>query len=378
VKITAIGWRGYALPFRQRYITSVSQANRRFGLLLFLLTSDGLVGIGEAAPAGTGNLGNARETVVILEKLAPRLLESDTDSIKEAISVWGMPAPLRFGLETALLDLEGQDKKLPMAVLLGSKPSSLTVNALIAAESPKTVAMNAREAVELGFTNLKLKVGNTLPKDEKLVSALRQAVGAQVKLRLDANQAWDISQAIESIRQLSRYQLEYVEQPVAAVNIAGLAKVRRSVPVAIAADESLGSLDDLHRLINAGAADVFIIKASRLGSFRAGLEVATEVLKTGLSVVVTTSLESGVGVAASAHLAAALPDQPYPHGLATGLLFEQDLTYPRLRPSNGKLLTPDTPGLGVKVDAMLLRKYSIAVMGSAGSSLSGLREYLSL
>ena len=107
MKITAIGWRGYALPFRQRYITSVSQANRRFGLLLFLLTSDGLVGIGEAAPAGTGNLGNARETVVILEKLAPRLLESDTDSIKEAISVWGMPAPLRFGLETALLDLEG-------------------------------------------------------------------------------------------------------------------------------------------------------------------------------------------------------------------------------------------------------------------------------
>ena len=218
--------------------------------------------------------------------------------------------------------------------------------------------------------------GSTLAEDEKRVSALRRAVGPRVKLRLDPNQAWSVSRAIESINQLSRYQLEYVEQPVTAVDIAGLAEVRRSVPVAVAADESLGSLDDLHRLLSAGAADIFIIKVSRLGGLRVGLEVATEVLKAGHSVVVTTALESGVGIAASAHLAAALPAQPHAHGLATGLLFAQDLAYPLLLPANGRLMTPDGSGLGVKVDAMLLRKYGIAVMGSAGS-LSGLDEYLS-
>ncbi len=377
MRFSGIVWRGYCLPFGEKYITSGSQATSRWGLLLFLKSGDGLVGVGEASPVGAGSPDNVAKIAAVLESLSSPLLESDSETLEETISAWEMPAPLRFGLETALLDLKSQDRGVPLTVLLGGKAASLAVNALITAESPEQVAIDAREAVELGFTSLKLKVGgDTLEADEKRVSALRQAVGRQVKLRLDPNQAWSVSRAIESINQLSRYQLEYVEQPVSAADIAGLAEVRRSVPVAVAADESLSSLDDLGRLLKAGAADIFIVKASRLGGLRVGLEVATEVLKAGQSVVVTTSLESGVGIAATAHLAAALPEHPYSHGLASGLLFVQDLAYPRLLPVNGMFMTPGGSGLGVKVDAMLLRKYGIGVMGSAGS-LSGLHDYLS-
>lgn len=350
----------------------------RCGLLLFLITSDGLVGIGEASPVGTGSPDEVRQIADILERLASDLIGIDANALEQSLPSRSLPASLRFGIETALLDIWGQTRALPLTALLGGRPSSLAVNALITAESAEQAAIAAREAAELGFTSLKLKVGGgTLAKDEKLVSAVRQAVGSEVKLRLDANQAWNVNQAIESIHRLSRYQIEYIEQPVAAADIVELAEVRRSVPVPVAADESLGSLDDLRRLLNAKAADIFIVKASRLGGLRAGLEVATEILKAGHAMVVTTSLESGVGIAASTHLAAALPDQPYSHGLATGLLLDQDLTYPRLLPLKGRLMTPESPGLGVKVEAMLLRKYGIAVMGSAGF-LSGLHEYRGL
>jgi o-succinylbenzoate synthase len=275
-----------------------------------------------------------------------------------------------------LLDLRGKSEGRSLTALLGGKPSSLAVNALIAAESAKQAAAEAIEAVRLGFGSLKLKVGRgTLDNDEDLVSAVRQAVGPGVKLRLDPNQAWGTSQAIESIRRLSRYQLEYVEQPVAAADVAGLAEVRRSVPVPVAADESLGSLNDFRHLLRADAADVFVLKAARLGGMKSSLEIAKAAIKAGKSVVVTTSLESDIGVAASAHLAAAVSAHSMAHGLATGLLFDAGLTAPRLLPANGALKTPDGPGLGMKADPALLNKYAIDITGSAGS-LSGLEDYV--
>jgi len=377
MRLTGVTWRGYILPFRDRFVISDSRATSRFGLLIFLQTGDGLVGVGEASPVGTGSLDDVRKIADVLERIVPRLLERDTDSMGETISAWEMSAPLRFGLETALLDLQGQARGLPLAVLLGGKPSAIAVNALIATESLEEAVAEARKVVELGFTSLKLKVGRReLDDDEALVSSVRQAIGPEVRLRLDPNQAWDRDQAIESIQRLSRYKIEYVEQPVPAVDIASLAEVGRAVPVPVAADESLGSLEDLHRLLSANAADIFILKAARLGGLKAALDVAKVVIETRRSVVVTTSLESDIGIAASAHLAAAVSADALAQGLATGLLFKENLVSPRLLPANGMLATPNGPGLGVKVDAVLLRKYGVDVMGSAGSS-SGLREYLS-
>ena len=378
MRLTGIAWRGYSLPFRQKYVTSDSQSINRCGLLLFLINSDRLVGVGEASPVGAGSPKEVDGIVATLEGLTSRLLSSESDALEETMSTWEMPPSLRFGIETALLDLRGQAERLPLTALLGGKPLPLSANGIITAESPEQAATEAREVVGLGFSNLKLKIGRgTLAKDEKLVSAVREAVGLEVKLRLDPNQAWSVNQAIESIRRLSRYQIEFVEQPVASSDVAGLAEVRRSVPVPLAADESLNSLVDLHRLLDTSAADIFIIKAARLGGLSESLKVATEALEASHSVVVTTSLESSVGIAASAHLAAALPVQSHPHGLATGLLFDHDLTYSRFLPRKGILMAPVGPGLGVKVDAKSLRKHSSAVIGSIGS-ISGLQEYLSL
>ena len=143
--------------------------------------------------------------------------------------------------------------------------------------------------------------------------------------------------------------------------------MRRAVSVPVAADESLGSLDNLNQLLSANAAGIFILKAARLGGLKRTLEVARAVLKAGRQVVVTTSLESDVGVAASLHLAAVLPSQSHAHGLATGLLFVEHLNSSPLLPVNGMMQTPTSSGLGVKVDSNMLNKYRSDIMGSAGS-----------
>ncbi|MBI4299681.1 MAG: o-succinylbenzoate synthase [Chloroflexi bacterium] len=367
MRLVGVAWQGYALPFRSRYVTSSASAAIRYGLLVFLKTDTDLLGVGEASPVGSGSQQETRGLAETLDRLAPRLLGTSI-STTEADLAGDAPSPLRFGLETALLDIQGKASERPVAELLGGKPSSLPVNAIIAAETPERAAAETAEAARHGFTSLKLKVGHGTPaQDEALVSAVRQAVGPNVKLRLDPNQAWEAARAIESIGRLSRYGLEYVEQPVAAGDIAGLAQTRRAVPVPIAADESLGSLDDLRRLLAADAADVFILKPARLGGLRAALEVAHIALEADKPVVVTSSLESSVGIAACAHLAAALPSQPFAHGLATGLLFEEDLTSSDLRPENGVLRTPSGPGLGVEVNTACLEKYGSGIKGSTGS-----------
>ena len=372
--ISGIGWHGYSVPFRQRFVSADSSASTRFGLLVFVSTSEGIIGVGEASPVGVGSLAGVNGIISALGKIAPRLL-NHIDAAERFI-IEGLPPELTFGLETALRDIRGQSGRVSLTALFGGKPSPLVVNAIIISASPEKAVLEARAAMKSGFCCIKLKVGGgTLEKEEAMVAAVRRAVGPDMQIRLDANQAWSVEQAIEAIGCLAKYDLEYVEQPVAADDIAGLAKVRRAVSVPLAADESLRSIVDLHNILEAGAADVFIIKAARLGGFRKSLRIAKEAAERGHPVVVTTALESGIGIAASAHLAAALPSQTKAHGLATGLLLEDDLLSAKWASADGFLQTPTGPGLGVKVNAASLKKYSSGIIGSVGS-LSGLEEYL--
>lgn len=366
MKISGIAWRGYALPFRREFASHATQATVRRGMLVFLRSEEGLTGLGEASPVGVGSEAELRSVASALDGLASCLVGGDV--VPADVPSMRLPPHARFGIETALLDLEGQRRGCPISALLGGRPSVVAVNALIATGSPERAAAEARQAVSEGFTCIKLKVGQSGPDlDEALVAAVRRAVGPGVRLRLDPNQAWDVSRAIEAARRLARYDLEYIEQPVAALDIVGLAAVRRATPVAIAADESLNSLADLHQLLAVDAADVFVIKSARLGGLAPSLEIAREAALAGRQIVVTSSLESGVGIAAGLHLASAMPSQPLAHGLATGALFSDNLVSPRLEVAQGIMLTPITPGLGVRVRSALLEKYGCDITGSAGS-----------
>lgn len=188
-----------------------------------------------------------------------------------------------------------------------------------------------------GCRTAKVKVaepGQDVGAEVERLEAVRDALGPGGAVRVDANGAWDVETAVERLRVLDRAAggLEYAEQPCAAVE--ELAAVRRRTSVPIAADESIRRAEDPTAVVRAEAADVVVLKVQPLGGVRPALRIAEQV---GLPVVVSSALETSVGIAAGVALAAALPELPYACGLATVHLLTDDVTAAPLLPTDGAL-----------------------------------------
>ena len=188
-----------------------------------------------------------------------------------------------------------------------------------------------------GCRTAKVKVaerGQTLADDLARVEAVRDALGPDGLVRVDANGAWDVDEAVRAITALDRAAggLEYVEQPVMAVE--DLAVVRRRVDVPVAADESIRRAEDPYRVRDLEAADIAVLKVQPLGGVRACLRIAEDI---GLPVVVSSAVESSVGIAAGVALAAALPELHHACGLATVQLLTDDVAVAPLLPVDGML-----------------------------------------
>ena len=368
MRLTHIEWFGFRVPFRRQYVTAGSRAEARHGLLLRLHTDEGIVGVGEASPVGAGDEQTVAQIAQVLRQFGTRLLDTPLNNQSSvhviATSLGAIPATLRFGIESALYDLLGKAQRRPVTAILGGTPRPLPVNALIATDSPEEAARSAQEALAAGFTVLKIKVGAPkLHDDVRLLDAVRQVTGPKIAIRADANQAWSVQQAIRALNRLEEFSLEYVEQPVASNDLPGLAQVRKAVATPIAADEALASAKDAQRLIQMEAADIFIVKAARVGLLGT-LEILRLAEKASKPVVVTSSLEAGVGIAASLHLAALLPPDSPACGLATGPLLASDLLTNPLALLHGLLYFPQGSGLGVDIDEEALQQYGTAIRGS--------------
>jgi O-succinylbenzoate synthase len=211
--------------------------------------------------------------------------------------------------------------------------TSVPVNVTVPAVGPERAAEVVRASA--GCRTAKVKVaepGQGEADDLARVDAVRDALGPGGKVRVDANGGWDVDTAVRMVRLLDRVGLEYVEQPCRTVE--ELAAVRRQVDVPVAADESIRRADDPLRVARLQAADIAVLKVQPLGGVAACLRIAEQI---GLPVVVSSALETSVGIAAGLALAAALPELPYACGLATLQLLDGDVTSSPLTVVDGAL-----------------------------------------
>lgn len=197
-----------------------------------------------------------------------------------------------------------------------------------------------------GCRTAKVKVaekGQDLTQDLNRVAAVRELMGPQARIRLDANGGWNVDQALAAIERLAAYDLEYVEQPVMPTpELADVRRhlARRGVDVKIAADESIRKVDDPMKVVELGAADLAIVKVAPLGGVAAALEIAAE---TGLDMVVSSALDTSPGMAAGVALAAALPKLEHACGLGTINLLDGDVVSAPLVPINGDISVDRLP-----------------------------------
>jgi O-succinylbenzoate synthase len=244
--------------------------------------------------------------------------------------------------------------------------TTIAVNVTVPATGPEQAA--AIVLSSHGCRTAKVKVGEpgqTEADDLARVEAVRDALGPDGRLRVDVNGGWDVDTAVRMIRLLDRFGLEYVEQPCASVE--ELARVRRAVDVPVAADESIRRAEDPLRVARLGAADIAVLKVQPLGGVRACLRIAEQI---GLPVVVSSALETSVGIAAGVALAAALPTLPYACGLATLALLDGDVTSDPFRVVDGALVVarpwPDlVDSVAAAEDTTRRWQERIAAIGSA-------------
>ena len=333
--------RAFALPLRTPLATGHGPIASRSGFLVCLEDEMGRVGFGEATPLaefGTEDLSHCQAAVArALGVLADGVARDFDQALAASGIAAGAQAPCaRAALDTALHDLEAKqagralaDRIRARAGLLGEPAKRVRVQALISGQSPRAVASNARASVAAGFDAVKLKlavsaVHRDLGIDLERVTALREAVGPERRIRLDANEAWDGDEAQVALEALEPFGIDFIEQPVVRTDLASLARLDAAGSIAVAADEALLG-EGLEACLTARAASVFVLKPSAIGGISASLAAARRAREASVRIVWSNLIEGLPGRAAALSLAAGLDEGEEVHGLGTASLLLADL-----------------------------------------------------
>jgi o-succinylbenzoate synthase len=367
----------YRIPFRTDFITAHGILTGREGAIVEIVTNDDLVGIGEIAPMPEFAGDDLRTALAPLPLLASQLIGWELlDALNFLYTYADLPTTMLCGLESALLDVIGKSMRCGVMDAMGymghmgainrartvggvnAARTVVLVNAVIGALSIENTVTRALEAMHAGYSCIKLKVRGGHPDAEiERIAAVRAAIGSDMHLRLDANEGWTSAEAVAILSQCAPYAIQYVEQPLPAADLDGMHTLRYNIPVPIAADEAVYDLESARRVLAHDAAAVLIIKPQLAGGLRVGRQIISEATQHGVQCVITSMIESGVGIAAALHLAAASPEITMECGLATLHLLADDLLIDDLTLDHGFLAVPEGPGLGIHLDRNALAYY---------------------
>ena len=310
-----------SVPLHTPFVTALRRTGTTDTVVVTITDTDGRTGWGEAPQVWqvTGE-SLASATACIEAMLAPVVTGQeldDRDDLAAAAAGVQRAVARNFGakaaVDAALHDLVAQAEGTSVAAVLSARPDGirdvLTTDVTLSAGAADALADAARARVAEDFRTLKMKVGTDAATDVQRVAAVRDAVGPDVAIRLDANQGWTREEAVQVIRALEVADLgvEFVEQPVVADDVEGLAWVRERVGLPVMADESCYGPFDLERIIRLRAADLVNVKLAKCGSLTVGRDMLRRAHDAGLRTIVGSMMESHVGVGAAAALVAAEP-----------------------------------------------------------------------
>lgn len=341
----------YALPFREPYVTAAGSLTQREMVLLRLQDDGGLIGLGEAVPLSLRGGTSLATVAEELRQLGERDALDETSLRGDALA---LSAPARCAALTALLDLRGKRAAAEGGVSAGPSPP-VRCNATLTAGDPAAVVSAAERWAADGFSTFKLKLGSG--DDAAQVRAVREALGSRAQIRVDANGAWDVETAKQTLSELEPYEVELAEQPVETLEEA--MEVARSTSIPLAGDESIESRADAERAVAMEACRMTGVKLSKVGGPESAVEIA-EVLPAYIS----SALDGPVGIAAAAQVATTLGVAPgggpdLAHGLATQRLFASTVAAVECRLEGDLLHLPDGPGLGVEIDEAALTAHRL-------------------
>ncbi|MGH7325113.1 MAG: muconate/chloromuconate family cycloisomerase [Candidatus Rokuibacteriota bacterium] len=355
------------IPLRRPHVMSFTRLEAVNFVFVRLETRDGLVGWGEAACLGgpTWSEESAESIAATIERyIAPWLRGRDATAIEAlrlemARRVQGNPFA-RAAVEMALWDLNGRVLGVPVHRLLGGRVRDrVALSWSLAVEDAEAEVAEARQLVARGHRIFKIKTAaHPLAEDVERVRRIREAVGPQVALRIDANQGWDRPTALRAIRAMEPYGLDFVEQPVARWDREGLSEIGRQVGVPVMADESCCTPQDALALVRLGGVSILGLKLTKSAGLAGAMAVARIAEAGGLGCYVGCMIETSLGTAAYLHVALAAAPVTWGCELFGPLLLRGDVVRTPVQYRDGAILALAGPGLGVDVDESLLKEWS--------------------
>ena len=343
-----------SVPLKKPFKTALRTVEAVNDVIVKIITDTGHVGYGEAPPTGvitgdtTGAIVGAIEDHIKKSIIGMDIsnLEEIMDKIDKSIV---KNTSAKAAVDIAVYDLFGQLYNAPVYKLLGGSKTEIITDITISVNDPEQMAKDSVEAVNLGYKTLKIKVGKDAEMDIKRMQAIRNAIGFDIKLRIDANQGWLPKEAVRVLNEMADagLDIEFVEQPVLAHDFEGMKYVTDNVSIPVLADESVSSPMDAMKVIQMGAADLINIKLMKAGGLHNALKIAAIAEVYGVECMLGCMLEAKVSVTAAVHLAA-----------SRDIITKIDLDGPVLcseDPVNGgaifeefKISLTDEPGFGIK------------------------------
>lgn len=350
----------YDIPLHEPFVTALKPIPELERVLLEVETDTGIVGLGEGAPAYEVTGETQRSTAAVIEDvLAPLVIGKNPLAIERVRQeMWdlvdGSPAA-HAAIEIALQDIRGKQSDMPLYQLLGghAEEPTLAVPKVLSIKSPAEMAEDAQTAVEEGYEQIKIKVGEDPATDIERVRAIAERVPETVSLKADANQGWgDMKTALTAIDGTAQW-LDVIEQPVDGDNIDDLRELRRRVDVPVMPDESVESPGDVLDLVGRNAGDMFNIKLMKTGGISEAIRLNAIAAADERPTQVGSMVEGGVGTAAGVHFALSQANVIWnemvgPFMTETGVT-DLRAAIPRIEVTG--------PGLGVELDRDALAEF---------------------
>ncbi len=358
MRITKIEFYRAAMPMKAPFkvaigVTSVSQS-----LFVRVHTDAGHVGVGE------GNIftpvtGETTDSVwAMAQGVARTLIGTDPLDIegraRQMRKLFPNNTTLRSALEIALWDILGKAAQMPLFAVLGGRQRAIVTDNTVGLEMPAAMAERALRFKERGFKALKVKLGTDLAIDLERIRLIREAVGPDLPIRIDANQGWSRTVARKALAALAAFNPELVEQPVARGDVEGLAELRHTSTIPIMADESLFDEHDALRLVAAGACDYFNIKLAKAAGIWTALKINAIGEAAHIPCMVGCMTDAGIAITAAVHLASARENIVFADLDGADMLAVDPVAGGFSYGAGGELFPAATPGLGVEIDAAYL------------------------
>lgn len=312
MKITDIVLGHLSVPLKRPFKTALRTVERIEDVVVKITTDTGHIGYGEAPPTGVITGDTTGAIIGAIENhIKQHLIGLDIENFEQVMLKLERSVILntsaKAAVDIALYDLFGQMLNVPVYKLLGGYRAELVTDITISVNEPEEMAADSRNAVKLGYTTLKIKVGLNAEKDIERMRAIREAVGYDVKLRIDANQGWKPKEAVRMLNEMEAagLQIEFVEQPVHALDVEGLKFVTDHVTIPVMADESVFSPIDALQIMQRRAADLVNIKLMKCGGIHRALKICAMAEIYGIECMIGCMLEAKISVTAAVHLACA-------------------------------------------------------------------------